>query len=99
MPVRAVYRREWPSFTLTITDTPEGTSYTKAINAAGTYTLTAQEDDCHTFVRWSDGNTDNPRTVTVTADASYTAEFEEKQYTITVTTDDASMGSVSITEN
>ncbi len=99
MPIRAVYRREWPSFTLTITDTPEGTSYTKAINAAGTYTLTAQEDDCHRFVRWSDGNTDNPRTVTVTADASYTAEFEEKQYTITVTTDDASMGSVSITEN
>ena len=97
--VRAVYRREWPSFTLTITDTPEGTSYTKAVNAGSSYTLTAQEDACHTFVRWSDGNTDNPRTVTVTADASYTAEFEEKQYTITVTTDDASMGDVSIIVN
>lgn len=78
MPVRAVYRREWPSFTLTITDTPEGTPYTKAINAAGTYTLTAQEDNCHRFVRWSDGNTDNPRTVSVTADAVYTAEYETR---------------------
>lgn len=97
--VRAVYRREWPSFTLTITDTPESTAYTKAVNAGSSYTLTAQEDECHHFIRWADGNTDNPRTVTVTADASYTAEFEEKQYTITVTTDDASMGSVSITEN
>ena len=99
MPVRAVYRREWPSFTLTITDTPEGTTHTKAVNAGSSYTLTAQEDDCHHFVQWSDGNTQNPRTVSVTADATYTAEFEEKQYTITVTTDDASMGSVSITEN
>ena len=97
MPVRAVYRREWPSFTLTICDTTDGSTYTKAINAAASYTLTAKEDDCHQFVRWSDGNTDNPRTVTVTAYATYTAEFEEKQYTITVTTDDASMGSVAIT--
>lgn len=80
MPVRAVYRREWPSFTLTITDTPEGTSYTKAINAAASYTLTAKEDACHQFVRWSDGNTDNPRTVTVTEDATYTAQYEDLIY-------------------
>lgn len=80
MGVRAVYRREWPSFTLTITDSINGTPYTKVVNAAGTYTLTAKGDDCHQFARWSDGNTDNPRTVTVTADASYTAEFEEITY-------------------
>lgn len=80
MGVRAVYRREWPSFTLTICDTTDGSTYTKAINAAATYTLTAKEDDCHTFVRWSDGNTDKTRTVTVTADANYTAEYEEITY-------------------
>ena len=78
MPVRAVYRREWPSFTLTITDTPEGTPYTKSVNAGSSYTLTAQEDDCHQFVQWSDGNTSNPRTVSVTADAVYTAEYETR---------------------
>jgi hypothetical protein len=29
------------------------------------------------FVRWDDGDTDNPRTVTVTKDITYTAMFEE----------------------
>ena len=99
MPVRAVYRREWPSFTLTITDTPEGTSYTKAVNAAGTYTLTAQEDDCHRFVRWSDGNTNKTRTVTVTANATYTAVYETIQYTVTVQAEDPTMGDVNIVVN
>ena len=27
------------------------------------------------FVRWNDGNTDNPRTITVTGDMTFTAEF------------------------
>ena len=76
MGVRAVYRREWPSFTLTICDTTDASTYTKVVNAGATYTLTAKEDDCHQFVRWSDGNTENPRTVTVSADKTYTAEFE-----------------------
>ncbi|MBP5134514.1 MAG: hypothetical protein ILP24_01955, partial [Paludibacteraceae bacterium] len=96
MPVRAVYRREWPSFTLTITDTPNGATYTKAINATATYTLTAQEDDCHRFVRWSDGNTQNPRTVTVTANATYTAQFEKLQFTVTASPDDNTKGNVTI---
>ena len=99
MPVRAVYRREWPSFTLTITDTPEGTSYTKAVNAGSTYTLTAQEDDCHTFVRWSDGNTNKTRTVTAISDATYTAVYEIVQYTVTVQAEDPTMGDVSIIVN
>ena len=30
------------------------------------------------FVQWSDGNTDNPRVITVTQDESYTAVFVEK---------------------
>ena len=29
----------------------------------------------HRFVKWQDGNTDNPRMVTITEDATYTAEF------------------------
>ena len=31
---------------------------------------------CYRFVGWQDGNADNPRTVTVTADATYIATFE-----------------------
>ena len=36
------------------------------------------------FARWSDGNTDNPRTIIVTGDTTYTAEFGSNLCTITV---------------
>lgn len=45
-----------------------------AYNAQATLRATASSG--YAFKSWSDGNTDNPRTVTVTADATYTAEFE-----------------------
>ncbi len=35
----------------------------------------AHPNEWHKFVQWSDGNTDNPRVVTVTSDVTYTAEF------------------------
>ena len=41
-----------------------------------TVTLTATPNSGYHFVRWDDNNTDNPRTVTVTADMSFTAYFE-----------------------
>lgn len=34
------------------------------------------------FTKWTDGNTDNPRTIEVTADASYYAEFAPNKYRI-----------------
>lgn len=40
-----------------------------------TITLLAQPYDCFTFVRWQDGNTQNPRTVVVQEDMTYTASF------------------------
>ena len=40
-----------------------------------TITITATPNDGYTFMRWSDGNTDNPRTLTVTQDTTLTAEF------------------------
>ena len=42
-----------------------------------TITLTATPNAHYEFVRWSDGNTDNPHTVIVTEDATYTAVFRE----------------------
>ncbi len=39
-------------------------------------TLTATPAYEYVFVRWDDGNTDNPRVVTVTGDATYIAVFE-----------------------
>ena len=53
---------------------------------------------CGKFLQWSDGNTDNPRMVTITDDAVYTAEFAAKQFTITVTAEDSAQGAVSITQ-
>ncbi len=42
-----------------------------------TVTLTATPKSCYKFVQWNDGNTSNPRTVTVQGTATYTATFEE----------------------
>ena len=47
-----------------------------------TITATATTTGYH-FARWSDGNTTNPRTVTVNAAISLTAEFAINQYEIT----------------
>ncbi len=52
-----------------------------------TATLTAIADEHYHFTQWSDGNTDNPRTVSVVGEAIYIAEFSINQYTISVTCD------------
>ena len=49
------------------------------VTGAGLYaqeaTITATPNEGYIFLRWSDGNTDNPRTLTVTQDTTLTAEF------------------------
>ena len=46
------------------------------------------------FVSWDDGNTDNPRSVTVTGDMTFVAKFAALQsYTITVESANPTMGS------
>lgn len=47
------------------------------------------------FTQWNDGNTDNPRTITLTQDTSFTAQFAKNQYTLTITSNDDSIGTVS----
>ena len=72
-------------------------------NGSGTYprnssqTISATAEEGYEFVQWNDGNTDNPRTIQVTEDKTYTATFEviKPKYTITVTSANASQGSVS----
>ena len=43
-------------------------------------TIAANPTDCNRFKQWSDGNTDNPRTLTLTRDITLTAEFEAPKY-------------------
>ena len=63
------------------------------VTGGGTYpygsevTLTAVPNEGYAFTQWSDGNKDNPRKVTVTADATYTAEFALQTYVVSVTCD------------
>ena len=44
------------------------------------------------FVRWSDGNTENPRILELTQDTIFTAEFAINQYSITTTSSHAERG-------
>ena len=46
-------------------------------------TLTAEANYGYHFVQWSDGNTDNPRTLVLTQDTVLTAEFAINQYMVT----------------
>ena len=71
---------EW-KYTLTVStgDDKAGTVTGGGKYAAGSeVTIEAVAKDGYDFVRWSDGNTDNPRTITVHDDAEYTAVFKAK---------------------
>ena len=78
------------TYSITLTCNPEhGTVSGDGVYQVGeTATLTATPKDGYEFVRWSDGNTANPRTLTVTADLTLTAEFAKiniPTYTVTLT--------------
>ena len=60
-------------------------------------TLTAKPKAGYKFVKWSDGSTSNPYTFVATKDVTLTANFEKTApttYTITATSADATMGTV-----
>lgn len=71
---------EKPKYTITVTANNDAYG---TVTGGGTYdsaataTLTATANEGYKFVNWNDGNANNPRIVTVTANASYTANFEE----------------------
>ena len=60
-----------------------------------TASISATAYSGYRFTQWNDGNTANPRKLTVNTDMSFTAMFEEiPVYTVSVTANDASYGSV-----
>ena len=76
----ATYTSKVRKYTITVksADADQG-----SVSGGGTYsygssvTLTATAKGCYRFKKWSDGNTANPRIVTVTGEKTYTAQFED----------------------
>lgn len=85
-------------YTITAEASPAGGGM---VSGSGTYNcdsvvfLEANPSTGYEFVEWQDGNTDNPRQISVTGDATYTATFQVKNYTVTAVPNNALWGSVS----
>ena len=86
-----------PTYTVTFRNGSCSEATTRQFIEGAHLTMYATSDACGTFKQWSDGNTDNPRSVVVKGNATYTAEFIKEQYTVTVTADNDEQGSVSVT--
>ena len=84
-------------YTITTNVTPSGAG---TVTGGGTFpegtsvTLTANANNGYTFSQWQDGNTQNPRTITVTGNATYTASFTQDTYIITTAANPPAGGSV-----
>lgn len=64
--------------------------------AGSTQTIKATvADDCYEFDKWSDGDTNAERQVYISSDLTLTATFRRKTFTITIQSNDATMGGVS----
>lgn len=93
------YNLEYPeaNYTLTLSsDEAQGTINTlHALECNNdTAVIYAQANTGYQFTSWSDGNTDNPRTLIMTQDKTLHANFAESLYTFTAITEDATKGIV-----
>ena len=89
-----------PTYTITVTSAnPEwGTATGSGSHLHGTdVTITATANNGYHFTSWSDGNTQNPRTIRMVKDTVLAASFAPNNYTVTVAVNSAcaGMGSVS----
>ena len=91
---------DYNQYTVTVASanaTMGGVSGTTTQNYLTEVQIAATPNYGYHFTQWNDGNTDNPRTVVVTANATYTASFDYNQYTVSGVCDEV-MGSVSGTQ-
>ena len=83
----------------TITVEPDSTGWGTTTGSGSypygeTVTIEAIPNTGHTFLTWSDGNMNNPRTIVVTQDSTFIAHFGTLQYTIEVVADHPEWGTV-----
>lgn len=85
------------TYKVTVSATPSGSG---TVTGGGTYAsgstveLYANASAGYEFQRWTDGITDNPRTVTVNGNVSYTAQFKESTVTPTLLGDIVADGQI-----
>lgn len=65
-----------PEYTIIGNVNREGAGTISVPQTACDNVITATPNSGYHFVQWSDGNTDNPRTIELTKDTAFTAEFE-----------------------
>ena len=86
------------NYTVTVTSANDSMG---TVSGGGEYafgsevTITATAAEGYRFVSWSDGDTNNPRIITLTGDTTFIANFTLDNYTVTVTSANDSMGTVS----
>ena len=85
-------------YTISTNVSPAGAG---SVEGAGVYPqgtttyLTATANNGWQFSHWNDGITTNPRNITITGDATYTAHFVQQSFTITVAANPPQGGTVS----
>ena len=82
--------------TVKISNGTTGASATATIVHGASTTITATPATGYHFVQWNDGNTTNPRSITMTGNATYTATFAINTYTLTAKINNSSYGKVKI---
>ena len=94
----AIFEANSFAITTAVNDDAMGSVTESGEYAYGTeIALTATANSGYRFAQWSDGNTDNPRIVTITENKTYTAEFELNTYTLIAHSYSPNMGGVKIT--
>ena len=86
------YKSQWSAYSSLIHSTPARTKTASADSIRGSVSvpltacdtlITATANYGYHFVQWSDGVTDNPRTINPMEEVIYIAEFDKNIYTIT----------------
>ena len=101
-----VYKSRWISYTYYIkqqgvpysvtgrtTDATMGSVNAPTLSCESEIEISAIPNYGYHFVKWTDGNTDNPRTISLTQDTTFTAEFAKNTYSITTASSNPGWGS------
>ena len=81
---------------VSVNGTPVVGTYTDTVSYGTALTLAATGDTGYGFDQWSDGNTDNPRSLTVTSNVTLSAAFEAVAQYYNVSISSGANGSITV---